>query len=348
MQDFPEISAVLKGRRHVLLAGFMAWAAVLFSSWAVHAFEITPFETRNQSPVIQIYGLPPAGSAVVAPRGRGEFHFMLDHSSSFVDEAAAAEQITLDGETTRLALGGRYGLGRNAEVGIEIPYIYHGGGFLDGFLIDYHNLLGLPQGGRDQAPRNRLRYQYRRHGVDQLKIESSGGGLGDIALSAGVQLYTDGSRYPRAAALRAAVKFPTGESASLLGSGSTDLSLWLSAGDAFELPIGHGSVFGSAGLMLMTDGNILPGQQADHVAFGSIGAGWKPLNWIAFKVQLDAHTPFYRDSSFEPLSSNAVQLVMGGTLGLTERTSLDIAVSEDLAVGTSPDVTFHFNVITRF
>ena len=63
---------------------------------------------------------------------------------------------------------------------------------------------------------------------------------------------------------------------------------------------------------------------------------------------MDAHTPFYRDSDFQPLSKNAAQLLIGGTLGLSERTSLDIAVSEDIARKTAPDVAFHFNVITRF
>jgi hypothetical protein len=48
------------------------------------------------------------------------------------------------------------------------------------------------------------------------------------------------------------------------------------------------------------------------------------------------------------LSANAAQLLIGGTLGLSERTTLDIAVSEDIATTTSPDVAFHFKLSTRF
>ncbi len=345
---FSETSAVPNRRRDDLLLGFAVLIVASICSRVVHAFDITPFNTRNQSPLVQIYGLPSAGSAVLAPYGQGEFHVMLDHASNFVDEETPTEQIVLDGETTRLTLGGRYGFARNMEIGVEIPTVYHSGGFLDGFIINYHDLFGFSQGRRDQAPRNRLLYQYRRRGVNKLKIDSSGGGLGDIALAVGLQLYSDAVQYPRAVALRAAIKLPIGESSSLFGSGSTDCSLWITAGDAVELPIGQGAVFGAAGVMVMTNGNVLPEQQADHVGFGSIGVGWKPLTWIAFKVQMDAHTPFYRDSDFEPLSGNAAQLLIGGTLGLSDRTSLDIAVSEDLARKTSPDVAFHFNVITRF
>ncbi|MBU2055358.1 MAG: DUF3187 family protein [Proteobacteria bacterium] len=179
-------------------------------------------------------------------------------------------------------------------------------------------------------------------------MEGAVNGLGDISLTAGLKLYHDGKEYPRAAALRASVKLPTGDSASLFGSGSVDTALWISASDDFKLPLGHGTVFAAAGLMAMTKGDVLRKQQRSQVGFGSVGAGWNPLSWLALKVQLDAHTPFYKDSSLKPLSANAAQLLIGGTLGLSERTTLDIAVSEDIATTTSPDAVFHFNLSTRF
>jgi hypothetical protein len=100
--------------------------------------------------------------------------------------------------------------------------------------------------------------------------------------------------------------------------------------------------------MAMTNGDVLPEQQRHEVGFGSIGAGWSPLKWLALKVQLDAHTPFYKDSELRELSQNAVQLLIGGTLALSERTTLEIAVSEDIATLTSPDVVFHFDLGIRF
>ncbi|MHB8771767.1 MAG: DUF3187 family protein [Syntrophales bacterium] len=313
----------------------------------VHPFALAPFSSRNQNPLVQIYGLPAAGSAVVAPQGQGEFRATLDHASNYVDRGSSREQLVLDGETTRLTLGGRYGLSRKVEIGVEVPYVYHGGGFLDGFLINYHDLFGFPQGGRDDAPRDRLLYRYRRDGVDRLNLASSGGGLGDIAVTAGLQLYHEADEQ-RAVALRASLKLPTGRSSSLFGSGSTDVALWVAADEGFALPLGSGALFGAAGVLVMAGGDVLREQRNDAVGFGSIGAGWKPLDWLALKLQVDAHTAFYRNSDFQPLADFSTQLLIGGTLGLSERTSLDIAVSEDLARKTAPDVVFHFNVITRF
>ena len=323
-------------------------AATLFYTQAVCALDITPFNMTNQSPLVQIYGLPSPGNATLLSPGRKEFHARLDHSSNYVNESNPQERLLLDGETTRMTLGGRYGLAPNVELGIDVPYIVQGGGFLDGFLINYHDLFGFAQGGRDQAPRDRLLYRYEKNGVEKLRLDHSGNGFGDVSLSAGYQLYHDGKAFPRAVAVRTALKLPTGESGSLRGSGSTDFSLWVTASDGYGLPVGHGAVFAALGFMAMTEGAVLSEQQRRGVGFGTVGAGWSPLSWIAFKVQLDAHTAFYKDSRFDALTSVAAQLQMGGTLALSERTTLDIAVVEDVAVQTAPDVTFHFDLRTRF
>jgi hypothetical protein len=345
---FVETSAAVSKNRYTRLFRLLVLITVFSAPPLLYAFEIAPFHSANQSPLVRIYGLPSAGSAIVLPQSRKEFHATLDHASNYVYDATTRETILLDGETTRLTLGGRYGLSKDWELGVAIPALIHGGGFLDGFLINYHDMFGFPQGGRDQAPRNRLLYRYSRDGVEKLKMDSSGSGLGDISLMAGYQLYHDAKEYPRAVAFRASVKLPTGDSASLTGSGSTDASVWITASDDYRLPFGHATLYAAGGLMVMTKGDVLPDQQRDHVGFGTIGVGWNPLPWIAFKVQMDAHTPLYRDSSLKPLAENAAQLLIGGTLGLSERTTLDIAVSEDIATTTSPDVVFHFNLSTRF
>jgi hypothetical protein len=345
---FLETSAAVSKQRYKLLFRLLVPIMVFPSVSPLYAFDIVPFYSTNQSPLVQIYGLPSAGSAIVLPQGGKEFRATLDHASNYVDDATVRETILLDGETTRMTLGGRYGLSKDVELGVAIPALVHGGGFLDGFIINYHDLFGFPQGGRDQAPRNRLRYRYSRDGVEKLKLDSSGSGLGDISLMAGYQLYHDANRYPLAVALRASVKLPTGDSASLNGSGSTDVSVWITASADSPLPLGHATLYTAGGLMAMTKGDVLRDQQRDHVGFGTVGVGWNPLSWIAFKVQMDAHTPFYRDSDLKPLTGNAAQLLIGGTLGLSERTTLDIAVSEDIATTTSPDVVFHFNLSTRF
>ena len=334
--------------KYIIFFSISVFIPTFLCPYTTHAIDITPFDTKNQSPIVQIYGLPNTGNAVLLSSGQAEFRVALDYSSNYVDDSKAREYVVLDGETARITMGGRYSLAEGVECGVEIPYVIHGGGFLDGFIMNYHDFFGFTQGGRDHAPRNRLRYLYTRDGVEKMKVDSSSDGPGDISLTAGFQIYHDKNEYPRAVALKTSLKLPTGDSDQLHGSGSTDLSVWIAASDDHKLKAGHWTLFGAAGIMGMTDGKVMKEQQRNLIGFGTAGAGWSPLSWIAFKVQINAHTPFFDNSELKEINANAVQLLIGGTLSLSKQTTLDIGVSEDLIVKTSPDVAFHCNVRTRF
>jgi hypothetical protein len=310
-----------------------------FSS-LLHAAEITPFYTQNQSPLIQNFGLPSIGEASLLGPGKADARFIVDLANNYVEDQNPRESILLDGESTRLSLDARYGIKRDWEIGVVIPYVIQSGGFLDGFIENYHSTFGFPQGGREQAPRNRLLYRYVKDGQERLKVSDSSSGLGDISLNGGWQIW-GGNNQPSAVALRTSLKLPTGSSSELHGSGSWDLSLWMVGSHDWKVTYGHLTLFGAAGLMGMTDGDVLESQQRNRVGFGSLGVGWSPVRWIAFKVQANGHTSFYKDSELRELNHSSVQLTMGGTLAFSDRLSLDLGVTEDVVVKTSPDVVFH-------
>jgi hypothetical protein len=311
------------------------------------AVEITPFQTRNQNPLIQIFGLPAIGDARVLPPGKYTAGLYFDLANSYTASGAATESLLIDGESYRFNLILKGGLPDGFEAGLELPWLAYGGGTIDGFIEDWHRFFGLPEGGRSIAPNNRLRYQYARNGVPRLDIRDAHSGIGDLMFTAGWQFYGD-TKSPQAASLRAAVKVPTGDSAVLTGSGSTDLSLWLIGRSDHTLPMGHATLYGAAGGMYLSQGDVLPDLQSHWAAFGTIGAGWSPWEVISFMVQLDASTPFYHGSSFPALSGNTLGLLIGGSLALGSRTTLELAVAEDLAVSTWPDVTFHVGLTHRF
>jgi hypothetical protein len=223
-----------------------------------------------------------------------------------------------------------------------------GGGFTDHFIESYHHTFGFPNGGRELAPRNRLLYRYEKDGRTLLNFSRSGDGLGDIRLTGGWQIYPGRANTSPAISLRASLKLPTGDSDGLRGSGSADLALWLAGSHDVKLSLGHLSLFGAAGALGMTKGKVLEEQQRPLVAFGALGVGWSPLQWLALKIQANAHTSFYRGSDFTQVDAGSVQLTTGGTLAFSPRTALDIGVTEDLVVNASPDVVFHFSLSHRF
>ena len=337
----------MAGLGKIFLKNFLGLGALLFPS-LLPAMEITPFYTQNQSPLIQIFGLPSIGNPTVLPPKKADVRIILDYASNYVEDSNPKERILLDGESARITLDARFGIDRKFEAGVAIPYLVEGGGFLDSFIIDYHNTFGFPQGGRDQAPRNRILYQYQKDGQQLLKMNQSTQGIGDIQLMGGFQLYESPIESSRAVALRTSLKLPTGDSGQLHGSGSTDLALWVTAGDDYKVAIGQLTFFGAAGVMGMTKGNVLPDQQRNAVGFGSLGLGWSPLRWLALKVQANGHTSFYKDSGLRELNASSVQLTIGGTLAFTERISLDLGVTEDVIVKTAPDVVFHLALRGQF
>jgi hypothetical protein len=98
----------------------------------------------------------------------------------------------------------------------------------------------------------------------------------------------------------------------------------------------------------MMDGDLMPDQQRNTVFFGSLGAGWKPLSWLALKVQFDGQTAFYKDSDLDELSSPSVQVIVGGSLLFSEKIALEIGLSEDIIVKTAPDLVSHFALSCKF
>jgi len=311
---------------------------------------ITPFYTYNQSPLAQIYGLPATESAIIQPPGHTWSLLALDVANNFDTRGTNREKILLDGESNRLTLALRYGLTDKLEVGMDLPWVGYSGGIFDSFVEEFHHFFGLPNGGRPKAPRDRLLFTYEKDGLERLRMDDASFGVGDMRLTGGWQLYYDGNANPCAVALRASLKLPTGSTAKLRGSGSTDIALWLSGSDDYLLPgsWGHMALFVAAGGMAMTDGKVLKDQQADLAGFGSLGLGWSPADWIALKAQFSAHSRLYRGSNLGELSRPAVLIILGGTYAFTPKTAMDIALTEDASIAASPDVALHLGLTHQF
>ncbi len=308
---------------------------------------VTPFSTFNQGPLVQLYGLPAIEAAHILDPGEQRYRLQADLASNYTIGRSGTESLVLDGETMRLTLAFSGHGGRNFEWGIQIPYVSHSGGVLDGFIRRWHDTFGMSQGGRTEVPDNQLNYQYVRAGQTLVSQTLEGDGVGDVRLSGGWQLRRPGADDDTAVTLRASLKLPTGDSEQLRGSGGTDLALWLNGGYG-----GYGlgpsaSVFGGLGVLLMSRGDVLPELQRSSALFGSLGAGAWLLPRLSLKMQLDFNGAIYRDSELTQLGNDSLQLSMGGSLRLAKHTRIELAVVEDVVVATTPDVVFHAAIIVR-
>lgn len=307
--------------------------------------DVIPLYSFNQSPLIQIYGLPSLGEAQVLAQDESDLALRLQISNNFTGARTTGEYLNLDGELHRLTFAWRQGLSGGREWGMELPYLWHTGGFLDTYIERFHDSSNLPQGGRTDVPLNRVNYQYVRNGANLINVTHPVNGPGDLRLLGARQLgnpETSGLK----TALRASLKLPTGKETELLGSGSTDLALWLSL--ATTRPLDQWNVFGGGGILAMTEGRVLPRQQRNHVAFGSFGLSRMIYPRLTVIGQLDAQTPFYDYTQFRQLNSYPIQGLVGARWELAPRKFLEFSVSEDLIVDTSTDVAFALSLILPF
>lgn len=319
-------------------------AAVLIAPMPSFADWFDPLPTFNQSPLVQIYGLPAPDAARVLRRGQRQARVSLEAANNFLSVASVNESLELDGETHRVSLVFKTATA-SGEWGIEIPYLSHSSGFLDNFIDDWHQFFGLPRGGRENVPFDQLRFIYTRNGVERLHVTDASRGIGDIRLLAGWQ---QPGRGTADVALRASLKLPTGDAEQLHGSGAADFALWLTAACATG-SCGETVAWNAhAGALLIGRGDVLSEQQRRLVAFGGAGVAYRPWQPTVFKAELRGHSSFYRDSSLKPLGVSSFQLILGGTLIVDKDVAVDIGVTEDIRGKTAPDVSLLLSIRADF
>lgn len=299
-----------------------------------------PFLIRNNQPVGRLYGVPVGVDAdPAAARGFG-LRVGLDVANGSIETSAGPAELTLDGETWVLRFAGRHVWKNGWRVMAGVPVVSHQGGGTDSFIEEYHDAMGLPDGNRKRRPADRLEYRYRRNDETMFSQTDSTTGLGDVFLAVAAPLVRDRAG-TRALDAVAGVELPTGDSDRLLGSGSWDFSLGLAAADFATLAKWNLELHGGAGVLALTEGDVLADFQEPVAVYGDLAVGWRLARWLVPRVQVDFHSPFFAGTGQGPLDDWAVELVCGATVLLPGRFALDLAVAEDIAVQTAPDVAFH-------
>ena len=86
---------------------------VVFSS--VLAQDVTPFNTSNQSPIIQVHGLPNIESGTVLYTGSTRYRLISNTANNFTKASLSDETVLFDGETERVTLSFSQGLENGFE-----------------------------------------------------------------------------------------------------------------------------------------------------------------------------------------------------------------------------------------
>jgi hypothetical protein len=334
--------AVKRPKNRLFEAPFLAISFFSLSILLSPELEAELLQFRDQNPLVLAYGLPLPSQSDMPVDGRWISMFVYSVSNTLNTEGGApdaSDYLLMDGETTMLDMQFLRGWGERWAIGLHLPFIQHGAGELDGFIQNYHDALNLPGGGRPQAPRERLAFILRHQGAELLNLHEARSGVGDVGLLLAYQWLDNGEDK---GALHAQLKLPTGNADDLTGTGGVDYANWLAVEHQLTT---DWAIAGYIGFAVLGRGDILPTLQKRHAFFGGGGLAWSFSSRLLFKLQADIHSGLYKETRFRFLR-NVLILNLGGSVRLTDRLALDIAVGEDIAVGASPDVSF--NTALRF
>lgn len=293
------------------------------------------FSTRDLNPFLQPIYLPTlAGFS----RGNG---WRVDNSlyitNTLQEEDEGDEYLVIDAENYRYELGLRYRRD-NWLARVEIPFVRNSAGKLDSAIDSWHNFFGLPEGERDDFERDQIDLDYERDGETIYSQSSSSSGIGDISIALGYQP-SDGWAY------FFGVELATGEIEGLTGNEAIDTALWVTR--QYELNEQTGA-FVLLGLSLPGNSDYLQGLTADQIWVAQFGLDYRFNPAVIGTVQFDAHSRSLEDSELTAFG-NSLQIQLGlGFPKLFDDHRLDLFFSEDILVGSAPDITFGLRVSRHY
>lgn len=296
-----------------------------------NVLQAQPLYSKNLAPLSGLFGFPALREAATLPVGQFDGALFASVTNIYSVADNARESVNFDGETQRITVRLRYGLAAEWELEGELPWLQHHGGQLDHPIEQWHDLWGLPNGGREKVPRGLIDFSYQSP-VASFAMAESGDGWGDLNLALVRQVWRDESAWLSA---RAGVKLATGNERQLCGSGSEDyyLSVNYSGAAPGARPLNWHAQLGylRAGVS-----DWLGAIQERDLWFAGAGLEWQAWTSVQLKIQLNSHAAV-ADSQLDQLGSSAVQLSAGIGWRFAPQWEAEFSFSEDIAVDTAPD-----------
>jgi len=249
--------------------------------------------------------------------------------------ARGPDRLILDGETLRTSLFVSRRLNERWSLSIEVPHYRLSGGVLDDVIDGWHSTFGLPDGGRNNRPEGLVEFEMSHNGDVFYALGEGATGFGDVQLGVALSIGEFG-------VVGMTVKLPTGDDSMFAGSGSTDWALDFLRPRAVQLRNRAAGYFWGFGIIKVGEGPAVDYGQRDSGYFGVLGGTLGVTPRVGVRVQLDAHSAFYR-SQLEEIGERGFQGSIGGWWKFGERGVLDFAFNEDLEVSTSPDIVLHLS-----
>lgn len=290
---------------------------------------------RNQSVFSQYVGLPGFADASVLASGENRFRLDATASSQYVYAENHPDPLLIDLESYIVEGVWRHGFA-GWELEVAVPYISYQRGFMDRWIVDFHDLFGMPGGNRKKRDYDLLAVRY--DGRNQVLLDEPVHGVGDIRLAAGLALV---EQPDYAHAMRIMAKLPTGDEQKLLGSGGVDIALY----STHQWRDGRWQYDLQYGVLWMQTPDILPDQRKTWAGFWSAAVEYALYQQWQAVAQLDMHSGLYKHTGQTPLQDS--WMLSGGLRYQAADWALQLVLLEDIKAYSAPDVGFMLGVEWR-
>ena len=205
---------------------------------------------------------------------------------------------------------------------------------LDDLIDGWHSAFGMPDGGRNAAPRDEFLYRFGERLAPSFLLTEPQSGIGDTQLKFARLIGRD-----QGFVVQASVKLPTGEEDMLAGSGSADWSRDAAAhAAAARAASGRRVTSGASGLVRAGDPQQIDFDAETWVPTGIVGGSWQVLPKFGLKGQLDVHGAFF-DSPLEEIGETAIQATLSAWRRIGAARARSSSPSSRISnVSTAPDV----------
>lgn len=317
-------------------AALLAFSVIRQPALAAADPQAGPVSLPIQHPLWVLHGsLPPASAEILEP-GAFSSGSILSWTSTFDREARAYR---FDEERVTADLSLAYGATDGLEIGAHLPLITRGGGILDSFIEDWHDVFQLPNGGRERFGQDNYEMTADYHdGSEKAALGSSGSGIGNPDLWFKI---VEPALHPAGFdALKFTVSLPV--ATDTFGHDGLDAGAQLLGGSEFW----SSSWNWGAGYMLLGDDQIDQVRFRDNLFSAFLAYDYRISdNWRLKAGLLYSSSPL-KDVVKYP--DYALYLDLGLRVRLSDSTGLDLMIREDPLGRAAADISFVAGISTSW
>jgi hypothetical protein len=304
-----------------------------------------PLQTTNRFPLHFVVLTPRAVDAELPEQGVWEATLALEYSNTYFNFRNPRWDLLIDMEVLVADLSLVYGFSEKFALRLDLPLISMQDGFLDGFLQNYHDFLGVSNYDREERPKNHFAYRAVKDGKLWIQGDAAAFQLGEARFSTQFSLPSlIIAGHPLSSSFLATLKIPTGDAGNGLGSERFDVG--------FFLPIhwkgSRWSAHVMPGAIWIDDPETLGAQVSARNSISLLAGTAYEYNdkwrWLA---QLNYYTSPFEKTGLDELDDGALELTFGFQRALSSSLYWEFAFGEDLTLAV-PDFNIRLGMTWRF